>query len=252
VEIVVSVVARSSHREGQRAAVVRDTRISHDSLGAIEKHLGRNRSVAVDRHPAELRAHPIIAAAFPKHRVGQVIGHGEHRLAIAEHEVLRIDELVRVTVEDLQAFPAAHLTRPKIQGLPRRIVARPLAFHENGERLLQGIGRDAAGRQLGEDLADHGPFHVVAVGRDEALAALQAVILIDPVTLQAGYWIGSGVPSLDVFLRVFLREHGRAEQHQNAIRRQYSTHWTSSCGQKSATDSAACAAALGAYPLHPG
>jgi hypothetical protein len=249
VEVVVAIVAGSSHRERQRAGVVRNAGISYDSLGTIEMHFGRDRSVAVDRHPAELRTHPIIAAAFTKHRVGEVIGHGKHRLTVAGHKVLRIDELTRVTVEDLQAFPAAHLTRPEIQGLPPRIVARPLAFHENGERLLQGIGRDAAGLQLSEDVANHGPLDAVVVCGDEAVTALQAMILIDPVALQTGYWIGSGVPSLNVFLRVFLGEHGRGQQDENAPRRQYSMHGTSSCGHKTAMGPAAI---VGGYSIHPG
>jgi hypothetical protein len=37
------------------------------------------------------------------------------------------------------------------------------------------------------------------------------MILINPITLQAGYWIGNGVSILDVFLRVFLTERGQEE-----------------------------------------
>ncbi len=221
-EIVVPVMAGSPHRERQRAAVVRNTGISDDSFGTVEKHFGRNRSVDVDRHLAELRVHPIVTTAFTKNRVRQVIGHGKHRLTIAKHEVLGIHELARVMFKYLQTLLATHFTRLEIQALPRGIVARLLAVHENGKRLLQPIDGDASSLQLGKDFANHGLFHFVVVRGNKAVTVFQAMILINPVTLQAGYRIGNGVSILNVFLGVFLGEHGHGQQDQDGGQRQRS------------------------------
>ena len=205
-------------------ASVRPSYETHGSrttpFGTIEKHFSRDRAVVADRHLAELRAHPIVAAAFAKNGVRQVIGHGEHGLAIAEHEMFGVNELTRVAIKHLQPLVTPHFTRSKIQAFPGGVVTGLLAVHEKGEVFFQPVDGDARGFQFGENLANHGLFDLARIRGDEALTPFQAVILINPIALEAGYRIRDGVSILDILLGVFLAEGGRGQQNQDGARRQ--------------------------------
>ena len=178
----------------------------------VEQHFGGNRAVAADRHPAKLRAHPVIRAALAENGVGQMIRHGEHRLAIAEHEVLGIHELARMIVEDLQIAACGAVHTPGSTSSSRRDRCR--AFGRPRDRQATSPVRLTAtfsGLQLGKNFANHGLFHFVAFRGNEAVAVFQAVILIDPVTLQAGDGIGNGVPIPNVVRGVFLSGRRQAQ-----------------------------------------